>query len=162
MIGLPLIAIMAGCSSGDRVLSDLSGTWSGTVTAEAVPSTASADFAFVNDDYLDGTITILEPRGEQTYSVRRAEVFGKSVALSMQTIDLVYALALDGEVSEGTFTGTATLTTECGQERPCGWRGDFSLNQVGGPAPQDTAPPGTGTGTRTGTGTTTPEDTAPP
>ena len=123
-----LLLGLAGCSDSTEILGLLSGSWAGTVDAESVPSLTTADFTFVDDSYLEGTVTIAEPRGTQAYSVRRTEVFGSDVAIDLQTIDLLFNLSLVGEVEDGGFSGQATMTTDCGEPSPCGWVGSFQLS----------------------------------
>ena len=140
MIGIGLLALVTACSSADKRLSELAGSWAGTVTVEGEVANVNATFTYENEEYLAGEVRIAEPRGTRTYSVRTAEVFSKVIAIDANTVDLVYNLDLDGEVTDGQFGGTATMRTDCGQPQQCGWQSPFTL--APGAPPLDTADTG--------------------
>ncbi|MBX2799757.1 MAG: hypothetical protein KTR31_18910 [Myxococcales bacterium] len=153
------VAAVAACSGPDRV-AELDGSWAGAASIIDGSHLVYARFTYEEDGgYLSGQVLVEEPPGDRIYDVRRAETVAKTITLDLLQSDGPQALDLDGSLEGGTFDGTITMTVDCGEPAPCGWKGPVELTPSEpyaglGPVPTPTEPEDTGPVVPTG-------DTAP-
>lgn len=90
----------------------LTGKWSGSFDITRADGASKADTAYMDLKELDGKVTgTAGPNTEKQWSLRNGNLAGQKLTFEVPTDDsgvLVFELSFDGEVIQGTCTGTGS------------------------------------------------------
>jgi len=91
---------------------ELTGKWSGSFDITAPDGASKADTAYMDLKVLDGKVTgTAGPNADKQWPLRNGKLDGQKLTFEVQTDEagvLVFELMFDGEVVQGTCTGTGS------------------------------------------------------